>query len=108
MIYEGNMKIGFLGGRKAGSNRSGVAEDYESKNLPWEVKTDKPQERSGGFQRTISISTGRDCVYYDLMIMKKNGTMKFFYVLRGMEKNEIESQLNEHWDKSDTLGYDFD
>ncbi len=69
------------------------------------LKTDKPQETSGEIQRTFGISTGRDYVYYDLMIMKRNGTMKFFYVLRGMEKNEIENQLNEHWDKSDTLGY---
>jgi hypothetical protein len=108
MIYEGNMRIGFLGGHKAGSNRGGVAEDYESKNLPWEIKTEKPREITSGFQNTISFSIGRDYVYYNLMIMKKNGIMKFFYVLKGMDKDEIESQLNKYWDESDILGYDFD
>jgi hypothetical protein len=55
------MRIGFIGGHKAGSSRGGVAEDYESKNLPWEIKIDKPQETTRGFQNTISISIGRDC-----------------------------------------------
>lgn len=102
------MKIGFIGGHKAGSNRGGVAEDYESKNLPWEIKTDKPQEIKSGFPNTISISIGREYVVYNLMIMKKNGIMKFFYVLKDMDKEEIESQLKEYWDKSDILGFDFD
>ena len=102
------MRIGFIGGHKAGSNRRGVAEDYDSKNLPWEIQTDKPQETTRGFQKTVSISIGKDYVVYNLMIMKKNGIMKFFYVLKDMDKEEIESQLKEYWEKSDILGYDFD
>jgi hypothetical protein len=102
------MRIGFIGGHKAGSNRGGVAEDYESKKLPWEIKTDKPQEITRGFQNTVSISIGRDYVVYNLMIMKKNGIMKFFYVLKDMDKEEVERQLKEYWEKSDILGYDFD
>lgn len=102
------MKIGFLGGHKTGTSKSNIAEDYHSKDLEWEIKTEKPWQNTSSFQGTISISIGRDYIYYNLMILKKEGVMKFFYVLEGMSKEEIQSQIKEHWDKSDILGYDFD
>lgn len=102
------MKIGFLGGHKAGSRKSNVAEGYNAKDLPWEIQTEDPNQNTGGFQRTINVSLGREYIHYDLMIMKKNKTLKFFYVLRNMTRDEVENQLNKFWENSDVLGYEFD
>lgn len=107
MIYEENMKIGFLGGVKAGKFNSCIEDQYHA-NLKWLITTDKPRSDRGGFQREVRTSMAPEFVNYNLMILKKDGVMKFFYVLEGMSRDEIKMQVEEHWDKSDILGYEFD
>ncbi|QOW45530.1 MULTISPECIES: hypothetical protein [Acinetobacter] len=102
------MKIGFIGGFRDRQNRHNVAEDYYSKELDWQVRVEKPRQKQSGFQRTITITTEREMDIYNLMILKKSGELKFFYVLEGMNKDEIKSRIDTYWDNSDMLGYDFD
>lgn len=82
------MKIGFIGGLRDGKNRHDVAEGYYSKELDWQVRVEKPKQ--SGFQRTITITTEREMDVYNLMMLKKSGELKFFYVLEGMNKEEID------------------
>lgn len=105
------MKIGFLGGVKSGKVMTNVAEDYNAEKLRWAVKTDSNRhipKINTGSQKQIFTPGVVETDDYSLLILKKDKTLKFFYVLNGMGRLEIEDQLIEHWDKSDILGYDFD
>lgn len=110
MIYEENMKIGFLGGVKSGKATS-AADDYYAEKLKWMVKaqTNKhiPLKREGS-QREIFTPGVVEVEDYQLLILKKDKVLKFFYVLKGMTSDEIRDLLITHWDNSDILGYDFD
>jgi hypothetical protein len=110
MIYEGNMRIGFLGGVKSGKTTD-VANDYNSEKLKWMYKAETnrhiPLKREG-FQREIFTPGVVEFDEYNLLILKKDKTLKFFYVLKGMTSDEIRDLLITHWDNSDILGYDFD
>jgi hypothetical protein len=110
MTYEGNMKIGFLGGVKSGKVTN-VAEDYNAEKLKWMVKAETnryiPLRREGS-QREIFTPGVVEVEDYHLLILKKDKVLKFFYVLKGMTSDEIRDLLITHWDNSDILGYDFD
>lgn len=101
------MRIGYLGGHKAGKTRVNSAEDFYSKDLEWEVNFENPRRPSDSFQEISSFLTDNDWVKYQLTIFKKDGVMKFFYILEGMSKDEIESQMIKYWDNSDIFGSDF-
>ena len=105
------MRIGFIGGIESGKSRVSVAVDPRSRDLKWEVRCGKPSQLkfiSVGFENTINIPVSKDTDRYNLMILKKSGEMKFFYVLKGLEKALIQKKMNEYWFNSDILGYDFD
>lgn len=46
-------------------------------------------------------------IQYNLMTIKRNGEFKYFYVMSGLERQEVEERVNEHWDKSSITGYEF-
>ena len=105
------MKIGYLGGVKSGQVAINVAEEHNSDKLRWAVKTDTNRYIPNiniGSQRQVFTPGVVETDDYSLLILKKNKTLKFFYVLNGMEQQEVEDQLTEHWGNSDILGYDFD
>lgn len=106
MIYEENMKIGFLGGTRSGKSKSYIADQCSRGDLKWLIFLNKPF--SNGFQSEIKTSMAPEFIKYKLMILKKDGAMKFFYILDGMGRDEIKTQIELYWDKSDILGYDFD
>ena len=105
------MRIGFIGGIESGKSRVSVAVDPCSRDLKWEVSCGKPSQLkliSGGFENTINIPVSKDTDRYNLMILKKSGEMKFFYVLKGLEKALIQKKMTEYWFNSDIIGYDID
>ena len=105
------MRIGFIGGIESGKSRVSVAVDPSSRDLKWDVRCGKPSQLkliSDRFENNINTPVSRDTDRYNLMILKKSGEMKFFYVLKGLEKTLIQIKINEYWLNSDILGYDFD
>ncbi|MCB2302131.1 hypothetical protein LGR50_05255, partial [Acinetobacter baumannii] len=46
--------------------------------------------------------------YYNLLILRKNKEAKLFYVLTTMDKEDIANKINEYWEHSTSVGYDFD
>ena len=104
------MKIGFLGGVKSGKTIE-AANDYNFEKLKWMFKVASNRSlaiQQGQFQTEISRQATVKYDEYNLLILKKNKTLKFFYVLKEMSVSEIKELLNSNWDKSDILGYDFD
>ena len=45
--------------------------------------------------------------YYNLLILR-NKEAKLFYVLTTMDKEDIADKINEYWEYSTSVGYDFD
>ncbi|HGF8512447.1 TPA: hypothetical protein ACJB9J_003823, partial [Acinetobacter baumannii] len=41
-------------------------------------------------------------------ILRKNKEAKLFYVLTTMDKEDIADKINEYWEYSTSVGYDFD
>lgn len=107
---RGNMKIGYIGGGQQGKSTDQVNCHYKAQELDWlkrfEVVDQNQHMRTNSFQSSFVLE--RKYELYKLSILKKEGVMKFFYVLEDMGKEEIQAQLDEHWGKSDILGYDFD
>lgn len=101
------MKIAYIGGVKHGADRN-VLTGYDKTELDWEVKAEipiKPQVYDG---RSLTINLNADYQTYLLKILKKNGELKYFYVAKDLPLEEIKSGLEECWELSDNLGYDFD
>ncbi len=51
---------------------------------------------------------GPEYDYYNLLILRKNKEAKLFYVLTTMDKEDIADKINEYWEYSTSVGYDFD
>lgn len=110
MNYEENMRIGFLGGVKSGKTTESAI-DYNADRLRWmiQAETNKPVPiKQAEPQREIFRPGYVEYDEYNLLILKKDDTLKFFYVLKGMGRENIKELLLTHWDNSDILGYDFD
>ncbi|MEI1709716.1 hypothetical protein V8Q18_09215 [Acinetobacter baumannii] len=101
------MKIAYIGGVKHGTDRN-VLTGYDKTQLDWEVKADLPPQpptRQGG---VVTFTLSNDYQTYQLKVLKKHGELKYFYVLRDLPREEVESGLADCWELSDNLGYDFD
>ncbi|EPQ0106629.1 TPA: hypothetical protein NQH55_000669 [Acinetobacter baumannii] len=101
------MKIAYIGGVKHGAERS-VLTGYDKTQLDWEVKVDvpmKPQVYEGG---ALRINLTSEYQVYQLKVLKKHGELKYFYVLKDLPREEVETGLTDCWELSDNLGYDFD
>lgn len=42
------------------------------------------------------------------MMLKKSKETRFFYVEEGLPREKVSEQMNQHWNKSDTVGFDFE
>ncbi|EHU1825620.1 hypothetical protein LV41_00850 [Acinetobacter baumannii] len=88
------MKIGFIGGANDG---------IDTYKLEWHYKAEKHCEE----QPSLGLN-GPEYDYYNLLILRKNKEAKLFYVLTTMDKEDIADKINEYWEYSTSVGYDFD
>ncbi|MDP7845796.1 hypothetical protein LPS07_05565 [Acinetobacter pittii] len=101
------MKIGCIGGVKHGTDRN-VLTGYDKTELDWEIKTELPMKPQVFDGRTLTINLTPEYQVYQLKVLKKHGELKYFYVLKDLPREEIETGLADCWELSDNLGYDFD
>ncbi|MCJ9255817.1 hypothetical protein [Acinetobacter baumannii] len=101
------MKIAYIGGVKHGTDRN-VLTGYDKTELDWEVKTELPMKPQVFDGRSLTINLNVEFQTYLLKILKKDGELKYFYVAKDLPRDEIKSGLEECWELSDNLGYDFD
>ncbi|HIQ36230.1 MAG TPA: hypothetical protein EYH52_16675 [Acinetobacter venetianus] len=101
------MKIGYIGGVRHGKKIS-VLEGYDKSKLDWEIKVDPPFKQPTSQTNVTTFTTTTEQETYQLKVLKKNGELKYFYVVQDLSREEIESSLDECWENSDNLGYDFD
>ncbi|AQZ82136.1 hypothetical protein Acal01_00911 [Acinetobacter calcoaceticus] len=103
------MKIGFIGGANDGIVIN-AADGLDTYKLEWHYKAEKhceTQINEGEWQPNLGLN-GPEYDYYNLLILRKNKEAKLFYVLTSMEKEEIATKINEYWEYSTSVGYDFD
>ncbi|ELX6101084.1 hypothetical protein ACTZ9G_003242 [Acinetobacter baumannii] len=101
------MKIAYIGGVKHGKDRN-VLTGYDKTELDWEVKTELPRTPPTFQGSVVTYTISTEYQTYLLKILKKNGELKYFYVLKDLPREEIETGLADCWELSDNLGYDFD
>lgn len=101
------MKIGYIGGVKHGKDRN-VLVGYDKTELEWEIKVDLPTRRPDFQTNVVTYTLSPEYLTYHLKVLKKNGEIKYFYIAQDLSREEIESALEECWELSDNLGYDFD
>ncbi|MEG8242360.1 hypothetical protein MKS77_09270 [Acinetobacter baumannii] len=96
------MKIGFIGGANDGIVIN-AANGIDTYKLEWHYKAEKHYEE----QPSLGLN-GPEYDYYNLLILRKNKEAKLFYVLTTMDKEDIADKINEYWEYSTSVGYDFD
>ena len=101
------MKIACIGGIRHGKVRSAL-DGFEKYKLDWEFKADLPPEPPKVRSNVITWTDSTDYQTYQLKVLKKNGELKYFYILKDLPREEIETGLIDCWELSDNLGYDFD
>jgi hypothetical protein len=101
------MKIGFIGGIKHGKERNALT-GHDKTELEWEVKAELPMKQPGFQTHVRTFVSYPEHQIYNLKIIKKNGELKYFYVAQDLSREEIESALEDCWELSDNLGYEFD
>ncbi|HCD62530.1 MAG TPA: hypothetical protein DEQ53_10485, partial [Acinetobacter nosocomialis] len=80
-----------------------VANGIDTYKLEWHYKAEKHCEE----QPSLGLN-GPEYDYYNLLILRKNKEAKLFYVLTTMDKEAIADKINEYWEHSTSVGYDFD
>jgi hypothetical protein len=101
------MKIACIGGVKHGLARD-VLISFDKTQLEWEFKADLPQKPPTFQNSVVTYSLSPEYQTYQLKILKKKGELKYFYIAKDLPVDEIKSGLDECWELSDNLGYDFD
>ncbi len=96
------MKIGFIGGANDGIVIN-AANGIDTYKLEGHYKAEKHCEE----QPSLGLN-GPEYDYYNLLILRKNKEAKLFYVLTTMDKEAIADKINEYWEHSTSVGYDFD
>ncbi|XZT78418.1 hypothetical protein ACT4YI_16900 [Acinetobacter baumannii] len=107
------MKIGYIGGFKDGEFERRDYQRYHPINLEWIVEKEDHSKREQVLRNRLNaafnmpISDDESLVYYNLMILRKDGEAKLFYVIDKATKSDVEQGIEKHWDKATTIGYDF-
>lgn len=107
------MKIGYIGGFKDGKTTEIFFERHKTIGPNWIVEHEDSKKKFQVMHNRLNSNFGKpinedeSIVYYNLMMVRKNGETKYFYVIKNASKDEIELGVNSHWDKSSTIGYDF-
>lgn len=105
------MKIAYLGGFKDGMHIE-IVRNRRRDNTLLEVIIEHEDMQLANKLRTEqfsgkAISLDDAIIKYNLMTIKKNGEFRYFYVMDGLDRQEVEERVNEHWDVSSTTGYEF-
>ncbi|MDC4679336.1 hypothetical protein NQ804_04405 [Acinetobacter baumannii] len=105
------MKIAYLGGFKDGQYIN-IIRNRRRDNVLLEVviEHEDMQLRNQLLTQQFSgkpVNLNDSMIQYNLMTIKRNGEFKYFYVMSGLERQEVEKRVNEHWDKSSITGYEF-
>ncbi len=101
------MKIACIGGVKHGKVKD-VLNGFNKNELDWEFKAELPIRPQVYEDRPFTINLNAEYQTYQLKVLKKHGELKYFYVAKDLPRDEIKSGLEECWELSDNLGYDFD
>ncbi|QER39841.1 hypothetical protein F2A31_08970 [Acinetobacter suaedae] len=106
------MKIAYLGGFKDGEILTLPIEFGDPVQLEWIIQHEDiekaEQDLTDHSQRDFAVTLKKCVVNYRLMILKRSKEMRFFYVEDGLSKERVFEHMNQHWNKSDTVGFDFD
>ena len=106
------MKIAYLGGFKDGEVLLLPVELSDPVQLTWLIQHDDiekaEQDLTDHSQRDFAVTLKKCVVTYHLMVLKRNKETRLFYVEEGLSKEKILERMNHHWNKSDTVGFDFD
>lgn len=101
------MKIACIGGVRHGRLKRAFT-GFSKTDLEWEFEADLPQKPPTFQNSVVTYSLSTEYQTYQLKILKKNGELKYFYIAKDLPVDEIKSGLDEFWELSDNLGYDFD
>ncbi|MCO1653235.1 hypothetical protein M4D47_19285 [Acinetobacter baumannii] len=101
------MKIACIGGVRHGRVKE-VLTSISKCDLDWEFDADLPRSPPTFQGSVVTYTISTEYQKYLLKILKKNGELKYFYVLKDLPREEIETGLADCWELSDNLGYDFD
>lgn len=107
------MKIGYIGGFKDGEFERHDYQRYHPITLEWIVEKEDKNKKDQVLMNRLNaafnkpISDDESLVYYNLMVLRKNGEAKLFYVIDKSTKADVEQGIENHWDKATTIGYDF-
>lgn len=104
------MKIGYLGGFKDGKHIQ-IVRNRRSDSTVLEVIVEHEDREMASklFNQQwsgVAVNLGDSMIRYNLMTIKKNGEFKYFYVMDGMDRQEVEERVNVHWDVSSITGYE--
>ncbi|RLZ09393.1 hypothetical protein EAH57_05675 [Acinetobacter sp. 2JN-4] len=106
------MKIAYLGGFKDGEVLVLPAELNDPVQLNWVIQHDDvrkaEQDLVDHSNRDFTLTMKKSLINYNLMLLKKDKETRLFYVEEGLSKVKILERLNEHWKKSQLIGFDFD
>lgn len=106
------MKIAYLGGFKDGEVLLVPIELGDPVQLNWVIQHDDvkkaEQDLVGHSNRDFTLTMKKSLINYNLMLLKKDKETRLFYVEEGLSKVKILERLNEHWKKSQLVGFDFD
>lgn len=109
------MKIGYVGGKLDGcmcepefcSNENSLGSTVrheDEERTHWKAVELIKQ----GVKNNDAQKLGKQYDTYRLMILRKNGVAKLFYVLDGLTREQVKENIEENWIVSDPVGYDFD
>ncbi|MHA3115256.1 hypothetical protein E0H86_05945 [Acinetobacter sp. ANC 4635] len=105
------MKIGFLGGFKHGKSETYEFDKDKELSPPWIMKKEDTSNVADLMRAKLDSSNGSSTngaiVFYKLMVLRRDGEAKFFYVEPTQTKDQINEAIKEHWGISTTIGYDF-
>ncbi|ENU30104.1 hypothetical protein MMO38_07150 [Acinetobacter sp. NIPH 1852] len=106
------MKIAYLGGFKDGEVLVVPVELSDPVQLNWVIQHDDvrkaEQDLVDHSNRDFTLTMKKNLINYHLMLLKKDKETRLFYVEEDLSKVKISERMNEHWEKSHLVGFDFD
>lgn len=94
------MKIGFIGGPK---DLNSIETDNYPKEKVGFIFTH--QVEKVGFQRDFDRPNTFE---YKKLILQNNGELKYFYVLKDYQADELKDKIEGYWNLSEVIGYSLD
>jgi hypothetical protein len=104
------MNIGFIGGRLNGSyDELIIKENFAPPFIYKSLDSEKTHwNKIELYKQKRFDEDGSVFDIYNLMMIRRQGEIKPFYVLKGLSRSEVELNLDKCWHKSDLIGFDFE